>query len=97
MELVDNNVKLQLIKRQNEDRFVLDLFVRATPPPVTAGKKQKLDTIVYSEPVIYDLSQPPIYVVDQQGVLFESQSSSSSSLVGPAILTQEAGVLKIQD
>ncbi|KAE8819911.1 hypothetical protein D1007_02085 [Hordeum vulgare] len=94
LELVDSNMKLQLIKRRNEERFVLDLLVRATPPPTSAGKKQQLDAIVYYEPVIYDLSKPPVYAVDQQGVVFESQSSSSSSLVGPGFLTQESKIVK---
>ena len=70
LELVDSNVKLQLIKRQNEESLVLNLLFRACPPAVSLAQKgfvekQKLDAIVYSEPVVYDLADPPVYAIDQ--------------------------------
>ena len=39
MELVDSNVKLQLIKRQNEESLVLNLLFRACPPAISVAQK----------------------------------------------------------
>ena len=44
---------------------------------------------MYQEPVVYDLSEPHVLVVDQQGVVFESQCRSSSSPHPPGVCTQE--------
>ena len=95
LELVDSNVKLQLIKRQNEESLVLNLLFRACPPAVSVPQKgfvqkQNLDITEYSEPVVFDLVDPPVYAVDQQGVAYEGQSSCSIATVGPAVLTQES-------
>ena len=95
LELVDSNVKLQLIKRQNEESLVLNLLFRACPPAVSVPQKgfvqkQNLDITEYSEPVVFDLADPPVYAVDQQGVAYEGQSSSYIAAVGPAVLTQES-------
>ncbi|KAE8819801.1 hypothetical protein D1007_02475 [Hordeum vulgare] len=39
-------------------------------------------------------SEPPIYVVDQEGIVFESQSSSSSAIHGTGVCTQESKNVK---
>ncbi|KAE8789396.1 hypothetical protein D1007_36375 [Hordeum vulgare] len=39
-------------------------------------------------------SEPPIYVVDQEGIVFESQSSSSSAAHGTGVCTQESKNVK---
>ena len=95
LELVDSNVKLQLIKRQNEECLVLNLLFRACPPAVSVPqkgfvRKQNLDITEYFEPVVFDLADPPVYAVDQQGVAYEGQSSCSIAPVGLAVLTQES-------
>jgi len=96
--LVDSHAELQMIKRKIQDNFVLNLLVRACPPPDTDFERQHfekpdLSTVVYQEPIIYDLSEPPILVVDQEGVVFESQCSISSThhpAGPPGVCTQES-------
>ncbi|KAE8804529.1 hypothetical protein D1007_19572 [Hordeum vulgare] len=51
---------------------------------------QKLSTIVYQEHVLFDLSGTPIFVVDQHGVVFESQGSSSTTAHLSGACTQES-------
>ena len=63
--MVENNVKLQLIKRENQHSLVLNLLVRASPPPGSVVESQQLAPVVYSEPIVYDLREPPVYAVDQ--------------------------------
>ena len=74
---------------------MLDLLVRACPPPDTDFELQQcempeLSTVVYQEPVVYDLSEPPILYVDQEGVVFESQCSNSSTPHPAGVCTQES-------
>ena len=95
LDLVDSHAELQKIKRKIQDKLVLDLLVRACPPPVTDFELQKcqmpeLSTVVYQEPVVFDLSEPPILAVDQQGVVFESQCSNSSTPHPAGVCTQES-------
>ncbi|KAE8781607.1 hypothetical protein D1007_45132 [Hordeum vulgare] len=78
LQLVESNAQLQKIKRHYKEAKVLNLLVGACPPPISQFQKQELSPIVYKELVVYDLSEPLIYVVDQEGVVFESQSSSFS-------------------
>ncbi|KAE8771034.1 hypothetical protein D1007_57126 [Hordeum vulgare] len=82
LEMVESNAELQLIKRQIEEWKVLNLLVRACPPPMSQFQRQELSTIVYEECVVYEFSVPSIYVFDQEGIVFESQSSSSSATHG---------------
>ncbi|KAE8775421.1 wd repeat-containing protein 43 [Hordeum vulgare] len=57
-------------------------------------ERQELSTVAYEEFVVYDFSEPPIYVVDQEGIVFESQSSSSSAAHGTGVCTQESKNVK---
>ncbi|KAE8776344.1 hypothetical protein D1007_51047 [Hordeum vulgare] len=99
LEIVVSNAELQMIKRKNKDTLVLNLLVRACPPTVREfeiqhSHKKDLSPIVYQEPVVFDPSEPPILVVDQQGVVSKSQYSSSSTAHAPAVCTQESRNLK---
>ena len=95
LEMVESNAELQLVKRQVEECKVINLLVRACPPPCSQFERQELSTVVYEEPVLYDLSEPPIYVVDEEGVAFESQSSSCSLVAhGTGVCTQESKNVK---
>ena len=96
LEMVESNADLQMIKRQMEESKskVLNFLVRACPPPVSHFQRQELSTVVCEEPVLYDLSEPPIYAVDQDGVVFESQSSSSNLAHGTGVCTQESKNVK---
>ena len=94
LEMVESNAELQLVKRQVEECKVLNLLVRACPPPCSQFERQELSTVVYEEPVLYDLSEPPIYAVDEEGVAFESQSSSCSVAHGTGVCTQESKNVK---
>jgi hypothetical protein len=40
-----------------------------------AGSKSALCIINYADPVVYDLSPPPLYVVDGEGTIFARQNS----------------------
>ena len=95
LDLVDSHAELQMIKRKIQDNFVLNLLVRACPPPDTDFERQQcerleLSTVVCQEPIVFDLSEPPILVVDQQGVVFERQCSNSSTPHPPGVCTQES-------
>ena len=93
LDLIDTNIKLQQIKKQNEDSLVLNLLVRATSFVSTAShvSEEKLATVLYEEPVVYDLRDPPVLAVNDHGVVYESQSSNSSAVVQPAgMCTQES-------
>ena len=95
LDLVDSNAELHMIKRKIQDKLVLNLLVRACPPPDRDFEMQQcempdLSTLVYQEPVVYDLSEPPVLTVDQQGAVFESQCSSSSTPHPPGGCTQES-------
>ena len=94
LEMVESNAELQLVKRQVEECKVINLLVRACPPPCSQFERQELSTVVYEEPVLYDLSEPPIYAVDEEGVAFESQSSSCSVAHGTGVCTQESKNVK---
>ncbi|KAE8797902.1 hypothetical protein D1007_26916 [Hordeum vulgare] len=94
LEMVESNADLQLIKRQIEESKVLDLLVRACPPPVSQFQRQELSTVVYEKFVVYDFSEPPIYVVDQEGNVFESRSSNFSAAHGTSVCTQESKNVK---
>lgn len=86
LDLIDTNIKLQQIKKQNEDILLLNLLVRATTFVSTAShvSEEKLATVLYEEPVVYDLRDPPVLAVNDHGIIYESQSSNSSALVQPA-------------
>ncbi|KAE8778526.1 hypothetical protein D1007_48546 [Hordeum vulgare] len=95
LEIVVSDAELQMIKRENKDTMVLDLLVRACPRrasefEIQHSHKPYLSPIAYEEPVVFDPSDPPILVVDQQGVVFESQCNSSTTTHAPAICTQES-------
>ncbi|KAE8809121.1 hypothetical protein D1007_14299 [Hordeum vulgare] len=94
LEMVESNAELQLINRQIEESMVLDLLLRACPPPVSQFQRQELSIVVYEESVVYDFSDPPIYAVDQEGIVFESQSSSFSATHGTGVCTQESKNVK---
>ncbi|XP_044454122.1 uncharacterized protein [Triticum aestivum] len=68
----------------------LELVDTVSVPQKGFVRKQNLDITEYSEPVVFDLADPPVYAVDQQGVAYEGQSSSYIAAVGPAVLTQES-------
>ena len=63
LEMVECNAELQLVKKQAEESKVLNLLVRACPPPCSQFERQELSTVVYEETVLYDLSEPPIMVL----------------------------------
>ncbi|KAE8786858.1 hypothetical protein D1007_39317 [Hordeum vulgare] len=88
--LVESNAQLQKIKRHYEEVEVLNLLARACPSPVSQFQSQELCPIVYKEVVVYDMSEPPIYDVDQEGVVFESQSCSFSVSYATGVFTQES-------
>ncbi|KAE8818829.1 hypothetical protein D1007_03434 [Hordeum vulgare] len=94
LEMVESNVELQLIKRKIQESKVLNFLVRACPSPVIQFMRQELSTVVYEEFVVYDFSEPPIYVVDQQGIVFGSRSRSSSAAHGTGVCTQESKNVK---
>ncbi|KAE8777418.1 50S ribosomal protein L22 [Hordeum vulgare] len=52
--------------------------------------EQKLSTIVYQEPVVFDLSEARVFAIDRQGVVFESQGSNSTTSHPPGACTQES-------
>ncbi|KAE8791304.1 hypothetical protein D1007_34298 [Hordeum vulgare] len=52
--------------------------------------QQELSTIVYEEHVLFDLSETHVFAVDQHGVVFESQFSSSITTHLPGACTQES-------
>jgi len=73
--------------------LVLNLLVRATTPfvcqieedlvrpnysNVCQRREENLATILYRPPVVYDLSEPAVLAVDQQGVVFHSQCTQES-------------------
>ena len=95
LDLVDSHAELQMIKRKIQDKLVLNLLVRACPPPDTDFERHhcerpELSTVVYQEPVVYDLSEPPILAVDQEGVVFESQCSTHHPVAPAGVCTQES-------
>lgn len=83
LELIDTNAKVQQIKEQNEESMVLNLSAMRGRSakictPVSVEHNTQLQPIVYEEPVVYDLIEPPAYAIDQQGNVFKSQCSSRS-------------------
>ncbi|KAE8785684.1 hypothetical protein D1007_40589 [Hordeum vulgare] len=72
LELIDTNIKLQQVKKEYNDSLVLNLLVRATPT-------EKLAAIVYRPPILYDLSEPVVLVVDPEGVVFHSNPSQPTA------------------
>jgi len=93
LELIDTNIKLQQLKKEYEHSLVLNLLVRATTPfvcqieadlvrsnysNVCQRREENLATILYRPPVVYDLSEPAVLAVDQQGVVFHSQCTQES-------------------
>ena len=94
LELIDTNIKLQQLKKEYEHSLVLNLLVRATTPFVCQieqedllrsnysnfcqRREENLATILYRPPVVYDLSEPAVLAVDQQGVVFHSQCTQES-------------------
>lgn len=94
LEMVESNAELQLIKRQIEDSKVLDFLVRACTPRVSQFQRQEFLTVLYEESVVYDFSEPPVYVVDEDEIAFGSQSSSFSAAHGNGVCTQESKNVK---
>ncbi|KAE8811690.1 hypothetical protein D1007_11481 [Hordeum vulgare] len=78
LELIDTSIKLQQVKKEYNHCLVLNFLVRATPT-------EKLAVIVYEPPVLYDLSEPAVLVVDPEGVVFHSSPSQPT-----AFCTQES-------
>ena len=105
LELIDTNIKLQQLKKEYEHSLVLNLLVRATTPfvcqieedlvrsnynNVCQRREENLATILYRPPVVYDLSEPAVLAVDDQGVVFNSQGSSSTNVEASGFCTQES-------
>ena len=91
LDLIDTNIKLQNIKKQHEHTLVLNLLVRATATDSAAIQRNaELQTILYAPPVVYDLSEPAVLAVDDQGVVFNSQGSSSTNVGASGFCTQES-------
>lgn len=91
LDLIDTNIKLQQIKKQHEHTLVLNLLVRATATDSAAIQRNaELQTILYAPPVVYDLSEPAVLAVDDQGVVFNSQGSSSTNVGASGFCTQES-------
>jgi hypothetical protein len=80
LELIDTNIKLQQLKKDYEHTLVLNLLVRATTPVSNVcQREEELATVLYEPPTVYDLSEPAVFAVDEEGVVFQSQCSSSTT------------------
>ncbi|KAE8802453.1 wd repeat-containing protein 43 [Hordeum vulgare] len=88
LDLIDTNIKLQELKKELNHSLVLNLLVRSTTTYLAASagtEEDKLAAIVYEPPVLYDLSEPTVLVVDPEGVVFHSNPSQPT-----AFCTQES-------
>jgi hypothetical protein len=68
--------------------------VRAATPASTVNHKvEELATVLYQPPLVYDLSESDVLLVDDHGVVFQSQCGSSSTVQPTqptAMCTQES-------
>ena len=79
LQKIDSNAKLQQLKRQHKDAKLLNLSIFKGSTPVIEDENKQL--LPYQEPIVYDLSEPPLFAVDEQGIVFESQGSSRNVLL----------------
>lgn len=94
LELVKNNYDIYNLLDHFDSTGVLNLVVKRGRPSVskqvnnadeaTVGSQQNSCLINYTEPVVYDLSPPHVYAVDDQGAMHASQPGN------PYICTQES-------
>ena len=87
MVIVENNAQIYELLDQYELTKVLHFTVKrgrqknpvanvvTNDRDVTAGSQSASSIISYSDPVVYDLSSPPVYAVDGEGTVFPSQNS----------------------
>ncbi|KAE8810381.1 hypothetical protein D1007_12845 [Hordeum vulgare] len=98
-------IKSTLKRNIADDTLVLNMLAGACPSSVSKFVRQECDeqqsdeqqsdekelsTIVYEEHVSFDLSDTHVFVVDQHGVVFESQGSSFTRAHLPGAYTQES-------
>jgi hypothetical protein len=94
MELMENNEQIYELLAQFESTKVLKLHVQRGRPPCAkkviaenlAGQQHGSCLINYQDAVVYDLSPPVVYAVDDDGQVFESQVESNN----PYMCTQES-------
>ncbi|KAM0845643.1 hypothetical protein ACQ4PT_056224 [Festuca glaucescens] len=87
MVMIENNAQIYELLDHFESTKVLNLTVkRGRPKKVVAKEVKNADEgiagsqsaswiINYTDPIVYDLSPPPVYVVDGEGTVFPSQNS----------------------
>ncbi|KAM0931773.1 hypothetical protein ACQ4PT_000073 [Festuca glaucescens] len=89
MVIIQNNDQIYELLQQYESTQVLNLSVKRGRPknhvvydPVDAnadegiaGSQSASCIINYADPVVYDLTPPPVYAVDGEGTVFASQNS----------------------
>jgi hypothetical protein len=96
MELIENNEQIYKLLAQFESTKVLKLHVQRGRPPCAkkviaedsdlAGQQHGSCLINYQAAVVYDVSPPFVYAVDDDGQVFESQVQSNN----PYMCTQES-------
>ncbi|KAM0857763.1 hypothetical protein ACQ4PT_048260 [Festuca glaucescens] len=89
MVTIQNNAQIYELLQQYESTKVLNLTVKRGMPknPVVydtvvgnadegiAGSQSASCIINYADPIVYDLSPPPVYAIDGEGTVFASQNS----------------------
>ncbi|KAM0831645.1 hypothetical protein ACQ4PT_065360 [Festuca glaucescens] len=87
MVMIENNAQIYELLDHFESTKVLNLTVkRGRPKKVVAKEVKNADEgiagsqsaswiINYTDPIVYDLSPPPVYAVDGEGTVFLSQNS----------------------
>ena len=92
MELVDSNAKIYELLEQFQSTQCLNLIVKSGRAAVAAVVAEQVpeaeisvgSVIKFAEPVVYDLSPPPVYVIDEQGSVLPTQPFN------PYVCTQES-------
>ena len=96
MELVESNRKIYELLDYFEHTKILNLIVKRGRPAVPKEKLHvnKIATkaggslVRYADPVVYDMSPPPVYVVDNEGSVIASQTGFYNT--NPYVSTQES-------
>jgi hypothetical protein len=71
----DTQVITLSVKRGRKNKAVVSDAVDAKADEGIAGSQSASCIIQYADPVVYDLTPPPVYAIDGEGTVFASQSS----------------------
>jgi hypothetical protein len=63
------------VKRGRKNKAVVSDAVDAKADEGIAGSQSASCIIQYADPVVYDLTPPPVYAIDGEGTVFASQGS----------------------